>query len=66
MEEKICGMTFNMYYHVFGSFFQIFDLNEKKSSRIAVSHLLPTRPRAPLVVDSEAPIASNVLPDITR
>ena len=38
------------------SFFRIFYLNEEKRSRIAVSPLLPTRPRVPSVMESEASI----------
>ena len=36
----------------FWSFFQIIYLNEKKRSRIALVPLLPTRPRAPSVMES--------------
>ena len=57
MGEKLCGMTLNTYYHVFLIIFsEFFYLNEKKSLRIAVSPLLPTRPCAPSVMESEASI----------
>ena len=44
----------------FDHFFQIFYSNEKKRSRIAVSPLLPTRPRAPWIMESGASIIDKV------
>ena len=54
--EKICGMTFNMYHHVFLIIFPNFLFTWKKSSRIAVSPLLPTSPRVLSLMESEASI----------
>ena len=43
------------------SLFQLFYLNEKKRLRIAVSPLLPTRPRGPWVMESGASIIANIV-----
>ena len=55
--QKICKTTFNMYWHVFLIIFPNYLFKwKKKRSRIAVSPLLPTKPRAPSVMESGASI----------
>ena len=60
MVEKICGGHLTSTDICFKSFFRIFYLNLKKRSRIAVSPLLPTRPRAPSVMESGASIIDYI------